>query len=147
QGRSFVLGEPTKVVIENAAQPSVVVAMPPMHVDFITPVGKNAPTLLNVSWNPDGFTTAYQTQETSSNQSSTTNSTSWSFGAKESFGASLSIGNIDEGEGEQFKVTQTAAQDLNGNIEIEHGSYSSHSFDVSQETGIADQVWLAESRF
>jgi hypothetical protein len=147
QGRSYILGEPTKIVIENAAQPSVVMAMPPMHVDYIAPAGKSAPTLLNVSWAPDGFTTAYQTQETSSNQSSSTNSTSWSFGAKETFGASLSVGDIDEGNGAELKVTQKAAQALDGNIEIEHGSYSSHSFDVSQETGISDQVWLAESRF
>ena len=85
QGRSFIVGEPVKVVIQKTAQPSVIAAMPPMHVDFIPPVGTQEPTVLNLSTIPDGFRTVYETNETESNQSSTINTTSWSFGAKQSF--------------------------------------------------------------
>jgi len=80
QGRSVMLGEPTKVVVQDTAQPSVIAAMPPMHVDFIPPVAAEPPTLLNLSAIPDAFRTVYETNETNTSQSSTTNTTSWSFG-------------------------------------------------------------------
>ncbi len=145
-GRSYTLGAPVKVTIEKTAQPSVVVAMPPMHIDFVPPAGQTEPKLLNVSLDPDGFNTSYEAEETSSNQSATTNTTSWSFGAKQTLEGSIEVGSVDEGNGAALKVTQKAAQDLAGNAEAEHGKYSSHSFNVAQETGVADQVWLTDSK-
>ncbi len=147
QGRSYILGEPSKVVVTETAQPSVIAAMPPMHVDFIRPVGSQDPTVLNLSAIPDGFRTEYETNETKTKQSSTTNTDSWSFGAKQTIGASLEFGDVEAGNGLNIENTFTAAQDLKGNIEKEHGSYSSEEFNANVGTGFADQVWYTESRF
>ena len=43
QGRSARLGAPTKVTIATRAQPVVVTGVPPMHVDFVTPIGAISP--------------------------------------------------------------------------------------------------------
>ena len=96
QGRSVVLGQPTKFVIEETAQPSVIAAMPPMHVDFIRPSGEGQPTLLNLSAIPSGFRTVYETSETNTTQSSSTSTSSWSFGAEVKVGASVEIGSVEE---------------------------------------------------
>src|SRR2546428_2147792 len=48
QGRSLRLGAPNKVVNERT-QATVVIAAPPMHVDYITPVLAAAPEVLNLS--------------------------------------------------------------------------------------------------
>ena len=60
QGRSSRLGAPTKVTINNTTQPSTVIAMPPMHADFITAAGAKAPEVLNLSVVPEGFRTGYK---------------------------------------------------------------------------------------
>ena len=108
QGRSLILGEPTKLVIRDTAQPSVIAAMPPMHVDFVRPSGGEQPTLLNLSAIPSGFRTVYETSETNTAQSSATNTSSWSFGAEVNVGASVEIGSVESGLG--LEVGATARQ-------------------------------------
>jgi hypothetical protein len=147
QGRSVVLGEPTKFVIEETAQPSVIAAMPPMHVDFIRPSGEGQPTLLNLSAIPSGFRTVYETSETDTTQSSSTSTSSWSFGAEVNVGASVEIGSVDSGLGVEVGATARAAQDIKAINEKQYGSYQSSRFDASVETGFSDQVWYTDSRF
>jgi len=143
QGRSMRLGEPIKVVINGTVQPSVVLAAPPMHIDYIGSDSK----VVNVSAIPDNFSTSYQVEEKSSNQSTSTHTSSWSFSAKESIGASVEFGDVEEGEGAKFSDTFKAGQDLKGSTENTHGTYASHTFDISQETGFSDQLWFSQSRF
>lgn len=145
QGRSLTLGAPTKVVIEHRSQASVVVAAPPMHVDYITPVGASAPEVFNLSAIPGSFFTSYQTDETSSNQSSTKSSTSWSAGAKETVEGKVTFG-IPNVDAVTVDDKFSAQQAWKGSVENVHGTTSSHSFDVSQQTGFADQVWYDSSR-
>lgn len=147
QGRSKVLGAPTKIVIEESMQPSVTVAMPPMHVDYVPKIGAKMPNLLNVSFDPEGFYTSYQTEDSSSNQASSTFDTSWTFGTMLSIGASLEYGDVDKGNGLRGTVEATAAQDLKGDTERSHGTYEKYFFNISQVTGFSDQVWLTSSRF
>lgn len=147
QGRSFLLGDPIKVVISDTAQPSLIAAMPPMHVDYIPPVGSQQPTILNLSAIPDGFRTVYETNETSSNQSSITNSTSWSFGSETSVGLSFEIGSVSSGTGLAVSAATRAATDQREVNEQEYGTYHKNGFDASVKTGLADQVWFTESRF
>ncbi len=147
QGRSFVVGEPTKVVIQDTDQPSVIAAMPPMHVDFVPPVGSKDSILLNLSTIPDGFRTVYETNQTETNQSSTTNATSWSFGARQTLEAAYEIGDVEAGLGVKFASTTRAAQDLKGVAENEHGTYSKADFNAFVKTGLADQIWYTASRF
>lgn len=147
QGRSFVLGDPSKVVIENTDQPSVIAAMPPMHVDFIPPVGSRHPEALNLSAIPDGFRTLYETTSSEKFESSTVNTTSWSFGARESVGASVEVGDVEAGLGAKVSSATRAAQDLKGVAEKEHGSYTANDFSVNLKTGFSDHVWFTSTRF
>jgi hypothetical protein len=135
QGRSVILGEPTKIVIQETAQPSVIAAMPPMHVDFIRPAGGGEPTLLNLSAIPDRFGTVYETNETNTGQSSTTSTSSWSFGARVGTETSVEIGSVENGLGLEVAATAQAAQDIKAINEKEFGSYRSSSFDASVKNG------------
>src|SRR5262245_18470977 len=78
QGRSLVLGAPSKVTIESFRQPTVILAAPPMHVDFVSPDAEASPIVLNVSAVPAAYFTQYQAEETSRDQSSDQQTTSWS---------------------------------------------------------------------
>ncbi len=146
QGRSVTLGEPTKITIDNTSQPSVVVGVPPMHVDFIDPLNGDGkgPRVLNLSFVPDGFKTTYNQQDSTGNASSTTNTTSWSFGAKESATVGFTIGDPDV-EGLKGSDTFTAAQNLKGSLEHEQGSYTGQSFNLTTISGVGDQVNYSDS--
>jgi hypothetical protein len=147
QGRSFILGDPSKVVMEDTDQPSVVVAMPPMHVDFISPVGGGDPVVLNLSAIPNGFRTLYETTSSEDNESTTTNTTSWSFGAQQKISAEVEIGDVEAGFGAKASTAVRAAQDLKGVGEKEHGSYQANKFSVHLKTGFSDHVWFTSTRF
>ena len=147
QGRSVVLGQPTKFVMEETAQPSVIAAMPPMHVDFIRPSGEGQPTLLNLSAIPSAFRTVYETSETNTTQSSSTSTSSWSFGAEVKVGASVEIGSVESGLGVEVGATAQAAQDIKTINEKTYGSYQTSRFDANVRTGLSDQVWYTQSRF
>lgn len=144
QGRSYVLGAPTKVVLEHASQPTVVTAMPPMHVDFIPPAGEEQPTVLNVSAIPGAFNAFYDAKETSSNQSTTTDNVGWSVGAKLEGEGTYSIGpplsNVE------VSVATKAAYNHKASSAQIYGTHRSYSFNASSETGFADQVWYSDSR-
>ncbi len=146
QGRSVMLGEPTKISIANSIQPSTVIGVPPMHVDFIDPGDGNGPRVFNVSVVPDGFKTTYNQENSSSYASSNTNTTSWSFGAKETLSAGFTIGDPDT---DFLKVsdTFTAAQDLKQSHENDHGTYTGKSFNISATTGFGDEVSYTDSAF
>ena len=145
QGRSMALGVPVKVVIAQRTQPSVVLAAPPMHVDYVTPARKSAPQVFNVSAIPNGFFTQYQTDQSNSTQSSTTNTTSWSAGAKETLQNKAVFG-IPDLDTITVQNKFSAQQAWKGNTQTVHGTTSSTQFDVSQQTGFGDQLWYGESR-
>ncbi|HXR57554.1 MAG TPA: hypothetical protein VN858_12170 [Casimicrobiaceae bacterium] len=145
QGRSLRLGAPTKVVIAHRSQPSVVLAVPPMHVDFIPPARQSISQVFNVSAIPAGFFTQYQTDESNSNQSSSQNTTSWSAGTSESVSGKVTVG-VPDVDTVTVKNKFSAQQAWKGNSESVHGTTSSMAFDVSQQTGFSDQIWYSDSR-
>ena len=147
QGRSFVLGDPSKIVMEDTNQPSVVAAMPPMHVDFVSPVGSSQPVVLNLSAIPDGFRTLYETTSSEEKESTTTNTTSWSFGAEQKVSAEVEIGDVEAGFGAKATTAVRAAQDFKGVSEQEHGTYEANKFSVRLKTGFSDHVWFTATRF
>ncbi len=76
QGRSLLLGAPTKATISHHAQPEVVLGMPPMHVVAV-PKGKKshkerrkAFEILNLSAVLHGYSAQYDTSVTNQTQSS-----------------------------------------------------------------------------
>ncbi|MBV8708873.1 MAG: VCBS repeat-containing protein, partial [Acidobacteriaceae bacterium] len=146
QGRSYLLGPPAKVVVNQSTQPSVVLAMPPMHVDWIAPVNSQTPELLNVSASPSVFKTSYQVDASKADQSSTSDTTSFSFGAKETAGASFSIGSVAAGEGLQIKDVFTATQQLKSSVQNESGTTHQESFKLSASTTAGDYVLYTDTR-
>jgi hypothetical protein len=146
QGRSVTLGEPTKVSINNTIQPSAVVGVPPMHVDFIDPGDGKGPKVFNVSVVPDGFKTTYTQENSTGYASSITNTTSWSFGAKETASAGVTIGDPDL-DGIKATDTFTAAQNLNGSHQNDRSSYKGTNYNLSTTTGFGDEVSYTDSQF
>ena len=153
QGRSLVLGEPAKVVLNGAIQPKTIVALPPMHIDFQQPnprspdpKDKNA-TILNVSGVPDSFYTKYSTEDSSKSGTTDTHDNGWSFSAKESIGGSVEFGSVDRGEGTKFSEQFTATQNLNHTYGNTHGTFTNYTYGVVQQTGYDDQVWFTQTRF
>jgi hypothetical protein len=146
EGRSLSLGAPTKVTIESHAQPSVLLGAPPMHVDYVSPDGTSPPTVLNLSAFPGGYFTQYQAEETKTDQSSNQHTTSWSAGLKEQVGEKITFGNPKVDGGTQ-EVKIAAQQTWEGSTTTVNESYSTRTFNVTQQTGFGDQVWFTESRF
>ncbi|HEY3619758.1 MAG TPA: hypothetical protein VGK96_23365, partial [Candidatus Sulfotelmatobacter sp.] len=145
QGRSAVLGAPTKVTIDNT-RTTVITAAPPMHIDYITPVGASKPEVLNLSYIPDGFNNSYQLTQESKQGGSTTHKLSWSAGAAETVSGGFQIGNPDAGEGAKFTSTFHAAQDFTGSTEANGSNFSTTDFNVSVATRDADSVFYDNSR-
>ena len=146
QGRSLVLGTPNKITLNQNIQTSVVVAAPPSHVDYIVPSGETTPIVLNISALPQGFKTSYDTTTKGQNQSTNTSGTSWGVGATQSINQTISIGDIDEGEGFEEKSSFTAAQQFKGESDKENGSYSGYQYDVSSSSGNGDNIWFSATR-
>jgi hypothetical protein len=147
QGRSMILGEPTKITLNGSVQPSVVIGAPPMHVDFVSPnPGTDPPVVMNLSAAPDGYKSTYQQEDSTSKRSGSQTTTSWSFGAKESVGASFQVGDPDI-VGFAFSDTLTAAQDLKGGAEHEHGTSQRQAFNLSATTGFGDEVSYLDPDF
>lgn len=146
QGRSLLVGPPTKVVINNHSQPEIVLGMPPMHVDWVPPVGESDPEVLNVSAVPDGFSSSYQTRATMQNQSSRmsttshTNSFEETLGVKNSFGVP-GIGSVS------VDVNQMFNQTYENTTAMTYNTYSSVQFDASTSTGFSDHIWFTTNRF
>ncbi len=149
QGRSYVLGEPTKVTLTNSLQPTAIIAAPPMHIDFMSPDPRNdaQQRILNLTGTPDGFYTKYSTQDSTNTSSTTTSDNGWSFSGKEQIGGSIEFGSVEKGEGSKFSDTFTATQQLNHTYGHTWGSYTDYKFGVAQQTGVDDQVWYSQSRF
>ena len=145
QGRSIELGPVTKVVINDQGGPSVVTAVPPMHIDYVAPDGTGPPALLNLSASPNSFSTKFETESSNTAQSTTKESVSYSLGFEQELGAQLSIGVpllTELSAGLQF----AAAQTFENGVEREYSTEQTSSFDVSTQTGWADHVWYDSSR-
>jgi hypothetical protein len=145
QGRSMVLGEPTKVTLSNM-KPTIINAAPPMHADYVTPAGGGAPEVVNVSFIPNGFNSAYELSQQSKTGGSTTHKMSWSAGADESVSTSLEIGSVKAGTGAKFTQAFHAAQDFAGSTANGNNNFTSSQFDVTSTTKLADVVFEDESR-
>lgn len=145
QGRSLVLGEPTIVTIENRSQPSVILASPPMHVDYIVPVGDSDQKLFNFTGAPGGFFTSFQTSDNSDTNSSTTNSTTWSFAATETASYGYHVGDCELGDCASVDAKLSAKQALDGSKSTLHGTFDTTNVQIAAETGFADTVFYTSS--
>jgi hypothetical protein len=146
QGRSMLLGPPNKVTITQHKQPEVVIGAPPMHVDWVTPVGASGPTAFNVTGVPHGFIASYQTMITGQNQSSSTSTTSFSYGTKQTGEVNVSFG-VPEVASISASITSIAQQTHDNVVKSVFDTYSSNSFDASTQTAFDDHLWYSSKRF
>jgi hypothetical protein len=144
QGRSLFLGNPTIVTAQHI-QPEIVLGMPPMHVDWATPVGESTPTVLNVSGVPLGFFSSYQTNVTKQTQSSHQGTTSFTNAITESSEQEISFG-VPDVDGGTIKTTMSATQMWNQSTKETYSNYETISFDASTQTGFDDQLWYFSER-
>ncbi len=146
QGKSLSLGKPEIVRVSSHSQPSVILGMPPSHVDWITPAGTSSPEEFNFSVVPAEYFASYETKVTQQDQSSRKGTTSYAFSTKETVEGSVTFGipHIDS-VSESFKFS--AEQSSKGFVDKKYDTYETEEFDVSVETLYGDQVWYTSSTF
>lgn len=138
QGRSLTLGPPQVVTIERRTQPSVVVAAPPMHADFVD--GE----LFNFSMAPDGFNVRYTTSSDSTVSTTTKHTTTWSWTSEESFRAQASYGPCGLAC-QKLDFKASAKQALDGATKSTNKTYKSISAEVAATTFQFDRLLVQDS--
>ncbi|MFN8003672.1 MAG: VCBS repeat-containing protein [Acidobacteriota bacterium] len=151
RGRSFRLGAGYKVTVDQT-MPTVVLAVPPMHTDYVSPGIGQPPTVLNLSTVPDAFTSVYEESGSTSTTFTDTETTSSSFSGEESLNQKVALGSFDVvtgalTNGVSIEDTFTAKQDLENSNDTINGSFNSSDFDVSQNTGLSDVIWYRDSSY
>lgn len=163
QGRSLRLGAPTIARITSQIQPDVVLAIPPMHVDWIPPknldlnqinqTGCNdplTPCLLNVSVDPDpppsvsalGFDTIFKFDSSSSGSAKQASTTSWGISVKQTASESASFNDGLENASESIKNTVKAAHD--NTVKNSYDTYKGTNSNLSVTTGFTDHILYTE---
>lgn len=155
QGRSVVLGEPTRISITGHIQPDLVLAIPPMHIDYVRdidnlgPSGK--PAVVNFTVMPSvpapgtAFSTQYAFGNTNSTSatSSTTSSYNYSLGGSTDNKVTFGDPNTDFVSAE----VKAGGKDTYGNsVAKNDSSYQSITNSLSATTGFADHLFYTASR-
>ena len=141
QGRSLILGPPSKLTAKHT-QPELILGAPPMHVDYVTPANSSGPIVLNLSAVPQGFNSSYKTTITNSTQSSRQATTSYTNAVNASTSVGFKFGTPLTGD-VSAKVGVSAGFMHRKSIEKRYGQYASTQFDASTITGFDDQVWFS----
>jgi hypothetical protein len=139
QDRSLVLGAPSVVTLNNHTQPSVIIGAPPMHVDFIDP-GNNKPQVINFSAAPDGFSSQFQSENSSGTGQETQSSNTWSFSSTETTKDSVGFGDCEFGDCANATVKASATQAVNGTKSSTGTSYGQNSQSFQSLTGFGDEL-------
>jgi len=166
QGRSLRLGAPTIVKVTGQIQPDLVLAMPPMHVDYIPPLDTNLaqeqpasaqcdvtntskPCVVNVSVLPDfasktvdAFATQFKFDTSSTSAAKQSSTTSWGISVQESVGASFSFADGEENASGSIKNTTKRAHDET--VKKTYGTYTGQSNGLDITTGFADHLLLTK---
>ncbi len=162
QGRSLRLGTPEVVTIPQQIQPDIVLGLPPMHVDWVTPTvaftnqslhpGCNtttSPCVLNLTVLPSvpapstGFSTGFNFSSSSDTQASRKSTTSWNVSTKLTLAASITWG---------IPVVSTATVGIQNATKYAHDNvvaktynhYTGTNQSVAATTGFADHVFYTE---
>ncbi len=162
QGRSLRLGAPEVVTIPQQIQPDIVLGLPPMHVDWVTPTmafnntslhpGCNTttePCVLNLTVMPSvpapstGFSTGFNFSSASNTQASRKSTTSWNVSTKLTLAASITWG---------VPVVSTATVGIQNATKYAHDHVVANTYNhftgtsqsVAATTGFADHVFYTE---
>jgi hypothetical protein len=164
QGRSLRLGSPTIVRIPAQTQPDLVLAIPPMHVDFIAPndsalmnankvsggcTDVNVPCIVNISTVPSkppsagtGFATSFAFSSSDKSTSDRSSVTSWGLSTKTSAGSSVTFNDGLTNATASIKNTSSTAH--NSTVKKTFGSYSGTSQSLSATTGLSDYLYFTQ---
>ena len=160
QGRSLRLGAPTIVRIVSQIQPDLVLAVPPMHVDWLVPSGivphllsstcqKNLtkPCVLNLTVQPSvepskgtPFTSSFTSTSTTTQKSKKSATTSWGISLKESVGGSATFN--DGFENASASVKNTTSTTHNQTVASTYDSYTGSTNTLTATTGFADYIFF-----
>jgi hypothetical protein len=161
QGRSLRLGSPTIVRILKQIQPSLVMSIPPMHVDWIKPYAvppnkipgcknQNTPCVFNVSVKPSvppsagavGFATTFKFDKTSISSGKQSSTTSWGISTKTSVGESATFNDGLENASESIKDTTKTAHD--NTVSKTYSHYSGSVQGLTATTGFSDFIFYTQ---
>jgi hypothetical protein len=164
QGRSLRLGAPTIVRIPIQIQPDLVLAIPPMHVDYIAPndlklAGENkaggctddlsTPCVVNLSVKPSllpsvgqGFATSFNFTSNSNSSSKRSSTTSWGVSTKTSVGESSTFNDGLENASESIKDTTKTGHDAT--VKKTYGTYDGTTQTLSATTGLSDYLYFTQ---
>ncbi len=145
QGRSSRVGPPTVVRVAGHSQPTIILGVPPMHVDALDLKGaSNSPRVIepvNFSAFPSGYYTKYNFDSSSSTASSTQATTSWTKSTKESASVSYSTAGFKAKNQETFQQSWS-------NTETSKDYSSQKATDtVDDQTETADKVLFRSKVF
>jgi hypothetical protein len=162
QGRSLRLGAPEVVTLPQQIQPDIVLGLPPMHVDWVTPTvaftnttlhpGCNTttkPCVLNLTVLPSvpapsvGFSTGFSFSSSANTQASRKSTTSWSVATKLTLQGSITWGVplISSATVGIKNVTQYAHDHSVANT---YNHFAGTTQSVAATTGFADHVFYTE---
>lgn len=153
QGRSKVLGSPTKVTILGDIHLDIVLGMPPMHVDYIceTPGPGCTPTEFNLTFMPTlnapsvGFGTQYTFTSADAHEAERNSTTSWSLGVQITRENKLTIG-IPDVDSVSVDIKTSAGFTHDGTVAKTYNTYTTSGEDFRATTGLADNLWYSQKR-
>jgi hypothetical protein len=146
QGRSLLLGPPEKVTVVSHIQPDTILGLPPMHVDWITPVGGSAPEVLNISVFPNTFNAQYNFQDTTGTQASRKKTTSYTVATKESAEEKIKYG-VPGVDSVSVTLKESATQTHQNTVAKTFNTYQGNSFSLAAQTVFDDRVAATADRF
>lgn len=138
QGRSLLLGVPTKIATSHV-QPSMVIGMPPSHVDWVAPADSTQPEVLNLSAIKGGYYASITSANASDATSTNTSKTSWTNAVQASTSAGYQWGVA--GGSLSASVTASAGYMHEHSVSDYLANSTGVSSSVSVETGSDDSVW------
>lgn len=139
QGRSLTLGAPQKATVTAHVQPDTVLGMPPMHVDYIEPLGGTDPAVLNITVFPDSFNTVYDFADTTGTQATRQNTTSYTYATTESATEEISYG-IPDLDSISITATEAASQTYQNAVSDTYNTYTNDSYQFQTATVFDDEV-------
>lgn len=161
QGRSLRLGSPEIVTIPQQIQPDIVLGLPPMHIDWVTPTiafqntalrpgcdTTTQPCLLNLTVLPSvpapsiGFQTGFNFVSNSDSQGSRKSTTSWGISVKNVAKLKVTWGNAFIGG--SFGIKNTAQYAHDHTVAHTYNHYQGIQQGISATTGFADHVFYTE---
>ena len=164
QGRSLRLGAPTIVRIPAQTQPDLVLAIPPMHIDYIAPndltlatnnkasggcTDATTPCVVNLSVVPSeppsqgqGFASSFNFTSSANSSSKRSSTTSWGLSTKTTIGASFSFNDGLENGSQSIKNTTKVGHD--GTVKKTYGTYAGTTQSLSATTGLSDYLYFTQ---